>query len=189
MKLARLTFAFCATLSLSLPSHAMPVEQAGASPALVFPIPENEQGWQEWGSGEMRLYGFRLYRATLWVAGNALNTSPHALTLHYRRDISRQQLVSASLDEMRRQGAEMAQLARWKPDLERVFPDVKEGERIIGLHQPNQSARFYHQGKLTGEIKDAEFARRFFGIWLNSDTRSPEVRSLLLKPPRAALGR
>lgn len=186
--LAFLICAIAGSFGLSRSSHAMSVAQPDATPAMVFPTPGNGQPWQEWGSGEMRFFGFRLYRATLWVAGTTVETAPHALSLQYRRDISRQQLVSASLDEMQRLGTDEATVARWKADLERVFPDVREGERIIGLHLPNQGARFYHQGRLTGAVNDAEFARRFFGIWLDPRTRSPDVRTLLLKRPGATAG-
>ena len=166
-------------------SNASTNGSPAATPAMVYPLPVS---WQEWGSGEMRFFGFRLYRATLWVAGADIEASPHALTLHYHRDISREQLVSASLDEMRRLGTADAAVERWKTDLNRVFPDVKEGDRIIGLHLPGKGARFFHQGKLTGEVNDPEFARRFFAIWLDPRTRSPDVRSLLLKRPAVTAG-
>ena len=162
--------------------------RADATPPLVYPLPDGNPAWQEWGSGEMRYFGFRLYRATLWVAGPGIESSPHALLLQYRRDISRQQLVDASLDEMKHLGADEATVARWQADLQRVFPDVREGERIIGLHLPGKGARFYHQGRLIGEVNDAEFARRFFAIWLAPRTRSPDVRTQLLKRPSSAGG-
>lgn len=85
---------------------------------------------------------------------------------------------------MRRLGADVAQLARWDADLRRVFPDVKEGESIVGVHQPGRGASFFHQGRATGEVVDAEFARRFFAIWLDPASRSPSLRSALLKRPQ-----
>ena len=47
-----------------------------------------------------------------------------------------------------------------------TFPDVKKGDRITGVHEPGVAAQFFVNGALKGEIRDAEFARRFFGIWL-----------------------
>jgi len=161
---------------------ALPIN---ATPAQVYPI-KGGADWQEWGSGEMRFFGFRLYRATLWVAGNSIDTAPFALTLNYQRDISRQQLVNSSVDEMRRTGTPEATAEKWRTDLERVFPDVREGDRIIGMHLPGVGARFYHQGKITGEVNDPEFSRRFFAIWLDPKTRSPDVRALLLKRPNSS---
>jgi hypothetical protein len=51
-----------------------------------------------------------------------------------------------------------------------IFPDVKEGSRITGIHIPNEAARFYLNGKLLGEIRDPEFAHSFFAIWLDKKT-------------------
>ena len=156
---------------------------AATAQALPESARRGEQAWRQWGSGEMTWFGFSLYRATLWVAGASPESSPSALQLDYRRDISRERLVQTSLDEMRRLGAEEAQLKRWEADLRRVFPEVKEGERIVGVHYPGVGASFYHQGQATGDVNDAEFARRFFAIWLDPASRSPALRALLLKRP------
>jgi hypothetical protein len=39
---------------------------------------------------------------------------------------------------------------------------------------------FSFNGKPIGEIKDPEFARLFFGIWLSPQTSAPEMRRELL---------
>ena len=156
---------------------------AATAQALPETVSLGEQGWRKWGSGEMTWFGFSLYRATLWVAGESIESSPSALQLDYRRDISRERLVQTSLDEMRRLGADEAQLKRWEADLRRVFPVVKEGDSIVGVHYPGRGASFYHQGHTTGDVADAEFARRFFAIWLDPASRSPALRAVLLKRP------
>jgi hypothetical protein len=151
--------------------------------ALPDLVRNGEAGWQQWGSGEMSWFGFSLYRATLWVAGSAPETSPSALQLDYLRDIPRDRLVQASLEEMRRLGADEAQLQRWEPELRRVFPDVKTGDTIIGVHYPGRGAQFFYQGRASGDVADPEFARRFFAIWLDPASRSPALRAALLKRP------
>jgi len=167
MKRLILLALFCAATAQALPEAAR----------------NGETGWRQWGSGEMTWLGLSLYRATLWVAGESLESSTTALQLDYRRDIPRARLVQTSLDEMRRLGADEAQLKRWEADLRRVFPDVKEGDSIVGVHYPGRGASFYHQGQVTGEVGDAEFARRFFAIWLDPASRSPTLRAALLKRP------
>lgn len=158
-----------------------------AATAQALPeAPHNETaGLRRWGSGEMRWFGLALYRATLWVAGESPESSASALQLDYLRDIPRERLVQTSLDEMRRLGADEAQLKRWEGDLRRVFPDVKTGESIVGVHYPGRGAGFYHQGLAIGEIGDAQFARRFFAIWLDPASRNPGLRAALLKRPDA----
>jgi hypothetical protein len=48
------------------------------------------------------------------------------------------------------------------------------------LQRPGEAAVFWLNGRLRGEIRDAEFARRFFGIWLSPRTSEPALRSALL---------
>jgi len=151
--------------------------------ALPDAVRTSDPRWQQWGSGDMRWFGFSLYRATLWVAGESPSTAPSALQLDYRRDIPGERLVETSIDEMRRLGAGEPQLTRWAAELRRIFPDVKTGDCIVGVHQPGQGARFYYGEALRGAIDDAEFARYFFAIWLDPQSRSPELRAALLSRP------
>ena len=138
--------------------------------------------WRVQGQGEMRWFGFRLYEASLWAPGGHWQTHlPYALELRYARDIPSSRLVQASIEEMQRLGnAGNEPLARWKIELERVFPDVRSGDVIVGMHLPKRGAEFYHQGKLTGRIDDVEFAGAFFAIWLDERTREPSLRARLL---------
>ena len=160
---------------------------AASAQALPDALRGEVPGLRQWGSGEMSWFGFSLYRATLWVAGESPESpaATTALQLDYRCDIPRERLVQTSLDEMRRLGADAAQLEFWEADLRRVFPDVKEGETIVGVHYPGRGAKFFHQGQVTGQVSDAEFARRFFAIWLDPASRSPSLRAALLKRPGA----
>jgi hypothetical protein len=149
---------------------------AGGAAAVLPP------DWRIQGQGEMRWFGFRLYQASLWAPeGRWQAERPYALELRYARDIplhawcrpaSRKCSAWAAADE--------ARLARWKVELERVFPDVREGEVIHGLYLPQRGAEFYHQGRLTGRIEDVDFARAFFAIWLDPRTREPGLRTSLL---------
>lgn len=153
--------------------------------------------WEQWGSGEMTWFGLSLYRATLWVGGAPRDASdatlrddtPLALALEYRRDIPAARIVQASVDEMRKLGATPEQLQRWETEMRRVFPDVRKGDVLTGLHLPGRGARFYFQprgngdvrSEVRGEVLDAEFARRFFAIWLDPRTSAPDVRAALLR--------
>jgi hypothetical protein len=62
---------------------------------------------------------------------------------------------------------------------EGIFPDVKEGSRITGIHIPNEAARFYLNGKFLGEIRDPEFAHSFLQSGWTKNLR-PDLRSKLL---------
>lgn len=163
-------------LAVALPASALPES-----------LRQTRGDWQQWGSGEMRWYGFALYRATLWVAGRSSGElpaeTPHALALEYRRDIPGARIVEASVDQMRRLGAGASELRHWETEMRRVFPDVVKGDTLTGLHQPGHGARFFLGERELGEIADPEFARRFFAIWLDPRTSAPAVRAALLRLP------
>ena len=63
----------------------------------------------------------------------------------------------------------------------RVFPDIKSGDRLIGVNVPGKGAAFYSADKALGMIADPEFARAFFGIWLSEKTSEPRLRARMLK--------
>jgi hypothetical protein len=161
-----------------------------AGPALALPdaIRDNlgvaPGAWTRWGSGEMRWLGIALYQATLYVAGKDAEQAPLALRLEYRRDIPGTRLVQATMEEMRRLGADPARLPAWEAQLQRLFPDVQKGDTITGVLIPGMGVRFFHQDRLRGELTDGDFGRWFFAIWLHPDSRSPALRSQLLQPPR-----
>lgn len=148
-------------------------------PAVAAPDPA--LGLKRWGSGEFRRFGFLIYEATLWAGDDPLQP-PLALRLDYRRAISGTAIAEASVNEMRPLGADEAALQRWGAQMARVFPDVKAGDWILGLHTAG-GATFLHNGRPTGEIAEPEFARRFFAIWLDPRTSAPELRAALLRRP------
>jgi hypothetical protein len=73
-----------------------------------------------------------------------------------------------------------AQAQRWLADMQAAFPDVNAGDRLTGLHSPGVGARFWLNGQPRADLRDAEFSRLFFGIWLAESTSEPELRSELL---------
>src|SRR5690606_6143104 len=97
------------------------------------------------GGGDLRLFGFRIYTARLWSPTEPFRAdAPFALELTYHRSIERDDLVEASLKEIRRlngDAIDAAQLQRWQAQMRRAFVDVQPGERIIGVHLPDQGAR------------------------------------------------
>lgn len=141
-------------------------------------------GAQIVGTGEFRVFGFDVYNARLWSAARPLAPDqPFALELIYQRNISRDDLVKASIDEIKRlSGASVSalQLAGWQAQMQQSFVDVQAGTRITGLYLPGQGARFFVGQQLQHEVKDPQFARAFFDIWLDPRTRNPELRQQLL---------
>ena len=137
------------------------------------------------GKGRLTVWGFDVYDASLWVTpgfkADKLTAVPFALELAYLRDFTNTDIAERSIAEMRRSATVSdAQAKAWTTDMLRVIPNVKKGDRIMGVYRPGTGATFLVNGKLAGQILDAEFARLFFGIWLSAKTSEPKVRSALL---------
>jgi hypothetical protein len=172
MNRSRSRFRHCLWLLAVLGSHAVANWQDALPGAQIV------------GAGEFRVFGFDVYNARLWSAVRPMATDqPFALELIYQRSISRDDLVKASVDEIKRlSGASVSaeQLAGWQTQMQQSFVDVQAGTRITGVYLPGQGARFFVGQHLQHEVKDPQFARAFFDIWLDPRTRNPELREQLL---------
>ena len=168
-----------ATAALSQPAPAAPPEVARALPLA-----------QRAGSARLRVFGFSVYDATLWIEPGFSPTSferhPLALTLTYLRDLNGVAIAERSLVEMAR-GAPInpAQSQAWLAAMQVSFPDVRSGDRLTGLHNPSRGADFWLNGQARPGVADPEFSRLFFGIWLSQSTSEPEMRRALLPRPPA----
>jgi Chalcone isomerase-like len=137
------------------------------------------------GKTLLRVFGFRIYHGFLWTqeSGDALKET-HALDLEYLRNFEGEALATRSIDEMKSQGiGSEAQYEPWLKEMRRIFPNVKPNDRITGVHMPGKGAKFFHNGKPTGEVNDPEFAKAFFDIWLSPKTTQPGMRKELLANP------
>jgi len=151
-------------------------------PALPEPVCSALEKCRMVGKGRLRWWGFHVYDAALWTRdGRWRPDAPHVLDIVYARRISGAQLAATSIDEMRRLGVkDEARLARWDAAMRVVFPDVEAGSRLIGIHLPGRGAQFHSGSRPLGTIDDPEFARRFFEIWLDPRTQTPDLRTALL---------
>lgn len=159
------------------------------APAPVAVAPEVAALWPAallQGQGRLRFFGLAVYDIRLWSARGRIGADDWdqralALEIEYRRALVGRQIAERSLEEMRRAGpVEAASASRWLQTMTRLFPDVNAGDRITGRHDPGVAAEFFVNGSPRGEVRDAQFARLFFGIWLAPWTSEPKLRSALL---------
>lgn len=141
-------------------------------------------GWPLQGDGQMRFFGLLVYDIRLWAparVGLQWWTQPLALELTYARSLQGKEIAKRSLEEMRRQQTiDDATGQRWLAEMEAAFPDVKEGDRLSGRHDPAVGAAFWVNGKPSRSVADPLFSRLFFGIWLAPQTSEPALRKKLL---------
>jgi len=137
------------------------------------------------GSARLRVWGFEVYDASLWVGPGFRQgdfaSHAFALELAYLRDFRAGDIARRSIDEMARVGDFTPQQAQaWSAALQEALPDVQKGDRLTGIHQPGHGALFLVNGKRAGEVRDEAFSRLFFGIWLAPTTSEPRLRQALL---------
>jgi hypothetical protein len=174
-----LLFAFCMALMISVSARAIAQEVA----PLPEPVSAELPNLKTRGTALLRMLGFRIYNGTLWTTdGQKSLDQPFVLDLQYLRNFEGKALSERSIDEMKGQDVGTPeQHAKWLTEMLRVFPNVKPNDRITGVSLPGKGAKFFHNGKLTGEVNDPAFAKAFFDIWLSPKTSQPSMRKELLK--------
>jgi hypothetical protein len=177
----------CALMALvpALPAPARAADAPAATPALPAELAHELVGAQALGTARMRFLGLDIYEARLWTSTDfkpeAYDQSLFALELVYFRAMSGRLIAERSLKEMRRQGGlEPAREQAWLAAMVQAFPDVQPGDRITGLHLPGVGARFWSNGQSRPSVRDTDFSRLFFGIWLSEATSEPLLRKGLL---------
>lgn len=172
-----------------LPSEARAQGSSAGPAAPAAPLEVLGLRLRPRGVGQLRFFGLEIYTARLWTAegfdAERHAQHPLALELAYARSFSAKQIAERSLQEMKRQTQIGSALeADWIQKLAAVLPDVKPGDRLLGIHRPQQGAVFQagaQPGARTlGAVDDPQFSALFFGIWLSSATSEPGLRAALL---------
>lgn len=137
------------------------------------------------GRATLRFFGLQIYQARLWVSPQfqpeRYRDHRFALELQYARSLSGADIAERSLQEMRRAGVvEEAQAQGWLAAMRQAFPDVSDGDRLTGLHEPGLQTRFFFNGRDQATVNDPAFGPRFFGIWLAQGSSEPRLRQQLL---------
>ena len=168
----------CLLLALSLP--------AIAAPPLPAQVNQEFPGLKELGEGRLRFLAIHVYDSSMWTTTPTAYgpNDTFALEIRYAISIKGKALTERSLKEMKGLGyTDEAKRTRWEGDMDRVFPDLRTGDRLVGVNVPGKGARFYSADKFLGAVDDPEFARAFFGIWLDEKTSEPGLRAKMLKLP------
>jgi len=139
------------------------------------------------GSGRLTWFGLHVYDARLYVPAGGIDPRryaehPFALELTYARTLAGRAIAERSSAEIARLGlGTEEQRARWLQAMTALFPDVRSGQRLAGVHVPLRGTEFYLDGRLLGRIDDPAFGAAFFAIWLDARTVAPDLRASLLK--------
>ena len=137
------------------------------------------------GQQRFTYWGFDVYDASLWASAPFVPDDWAkqllVLELRYLRDFKGADIAQRSIDEMQGQRPLSAtQQNNWSATLQALIPNVRVGEHITGIYTPDKGMQLLHQGRLLGELRDADLAQRFMGIWLAPETSQRQLRQQLL---------
>ena len=168
-------FRVCYILFVSLSLNA----SANSLPDLVT---RDIMGLAVRGGAVMRFIGLKVYDVRLWTQMKPFShTDPFVVELVYDISLKGKDIADRSVKEMRAQGiSDEIKLKLWGDEMAKIFPDIKQGDTLIGVSLPGKEARFYNREKLIATVPDPDFAKAFFDIWLSEKTSEPKLRVKLL---------
>ena len=169
-------------LTLALPGVAAANHRAVVAPPLPPAVVAVAPGLAPQGGGEMSVLGLSIYDGWYWGEGHTWAPEhTFLIDLHYRRDLSGARIAERSSAEIEHLGrGTPEQRQRWADAMRQIFPDVAKGDRVTGVSLATGVVRFFLNGAPIGDIADREFARAFFGIWLDPRTSRADFRAKLL---------
>jgi hypothetical protein len=134
------------------------------------------------GQSRLTVLLWDIYDASLYAKNGIYHPEkPFALSLRYLRDFEGKDIAERSIQEIKAKGlSDLSTFDTWRKSLLKLFPDVSEGDEIIGVYGPDKRSLFYLNGNMFGSIDDVELGRLFFDIWLGDDTSEPRLRRELL---------
>ncbi len=131
------------------------------------------------GLGRFNFWGFHIYDANFY-RGASRDSQEFALELKYQKSFSGEAIANRTVFEMKNLGTPEAQAVSWGKELSAIFPSVEPGQTITAIYLPRQGTSFFYEGKMISQIQGADFAKAFFGIWLDQKTSAPKLRADLL---------
>tara|TARA_Y100000780_G_scaffold139711_1_gene126018 strand:+ start:177 stop:689 length:513 start_codon:yes stop_codon:yes gene_type:complete len=105
------------------------------------------------------------------------------LTLHYHRNIDREDLIKAAQTTLQRQYGEN-ELSAWQAELDTLhgrFSDIQDGDSYTLERSAEGELTLRHNGTLSYQSDTPGLATLYLGIWLGEDGLSDSLRSALLQ--------
>lgn len=123
------------------------------------------------GTHRVKMAMWDVYNVTLYAPdGVYAPEKPFALSLTYHKSIPARTIANHAVTGMRDQGYDYEhKLAQWHERMVNIFPNVQPGTTLTGVTDGKGNVIFTKDKNIIGTIRDREFERYFFGIWLNSE--------------------
>ena len=140
------------------------------------------QDLNKYGEGKMSFMFWDLYKAELYGKAETFQPekTPIALKITYLRDIDKQDLIDATVDQWAHLSYENDAIPEWSNQLSAIWPDIKEGNHLIIRVLDDGTSEFYDQNQKIGTMTDTSFGQAFISIWLSENTSEPKLRARLI---------
>ena len=117
-----------------------------------------------------RYWGLPIYEAQLYTMGGGPFdwNEDFGLRLRYLRNLSQDNLVDATMQEMERLGGALPV----RESIEDCFLGVSQGDTYVAVTDGPSSIRFWRNGEQTCTLSYPQITYRFMSIFLGENTRS-----------------
>lgn len=134
------------------------------------------------GSATHEIAFWDIYDLSLYAEERPfVGAPPYALEIAYKKGFTAEHIADKSIALIRQQNyKDEMRLAEWHSQLVTIFPDVSKGTVLTGIYTDKMETAFYCDGEYIGQIKDPEFGRYFFNIWLGENSTEPKLRQELI---------
>ena len=141
--------------------------------------PPNLPTWPQIGTAKLSVLWFDIYNAELSSENGIYdNAKSFKLTLTYLRDFEANELITETFKQLPKEPTP-SQLLSWRKQLEKLWSNVKKGDRISFVKDKKGASHFFFNQDYRGEISDIEFGKNFAAIWLASDSNYPKLAAKL----------
>jgi hypothetical protein len=149
--------------------------------------------WLDWkvvGRAQLKWIFFDLYQSKLLTPSghyrekDGISVGPLALYIRYQRAIDKQNLLKATEEQWQKMGLKMPASNAWQAQLEKIFPSVRDGDRLV-YQSDGHLGQFFFSAQdgpfyLIGQIQDPKLNQAFLAIWLSPKSNYPSLRLQLL---------
>ncbi|WP_087025014.1 chalcone isomerase family protein [Thaumasiovibrio subtropicus] len=150
----------------------------------LSPMTSYASSWQQWqtiGSATFTWGFWRVYESELRSPNGQYDVQGDiALTIEYKRSISKETLLEATADQWEHLGIDKALQSQWLAALAPLWPDVNEGDRLTFTLEESGQSEFWFADERLAVIEDSDLSRNFMAIWLSPDTAYPKMRTALI---------
>src|SRR5215469_12795934 len=130
--------------ALALFASAATAAPVGVEPPEIAGVIKSEKPY---GEGHVNFLFIKAYNARLWTDASAWSMdTPSAMEITYGMGFDTEDLVERTIKEMKNvdPGLGDADIAKLTPELDKVFPPVKSGDRLVALYVPGKPVMFSH---------------------------------------------